>query len=314
MIISASYRTDIPAFYGDWFRRRLDAGFCLTYNAFARTASRVSLRPADVDGFVFWTKNVAPFWSALDTVRGLGLPFVVQFTITGYPRALEAAVTPPERAMAALHRLATTYGPETTVWRFDPVLVTSLTDADWHRATFRRLCAAAVGATTEVVVSTVQWYRKTTRNIAAAARAEGFAVDMLDDAVQRALLADLAIIASDHGLAFSVCAQPTLIPAQGQAARCVDAGRLSRVAGRPVLATTHGNRPGCLCAQNVDIGAYDTCPHGCVYCYAVADRERARAAWRTHDPAGPFLIPPPEPYTMHAPATVRPHAVQMEWT
>lgn len=138
-------------------------------------------------------------------------------------------------------------------------------------------------------------------------------MDPLDEPAQRALLADLAAIAADHGLAFSVCAQPALIPAQGQAARCVDADRLSRVAGRPVVAATHGNRPGCLCAQSIDIGAYDTCPHGCVYCYAVTDRERARAAWRTHDPAGPFLIPPPGAYTMHE-AAPAPHAVQPEWT
>jgi len=60
------------------------------------------------------------------------------------------------------------------------------------------------------------------------------------------------------------------------------------LAGYDITAWRRGNRPGYHCAESRYIGAYDTCPHGCVYCYAVTDRDRALAnyAKRRHDPAG----------------------------
>ena len=110
--------------------------------------------------------------------------------------------------------------------------------------------------------------------------------------VLQALLARLAGIAVEHGLAPTLCSQPELlVPGLGEA-RCIDAERLSDVAQRPVAARENGNRRGCGCAQSRDIGAYDSCPHGCVYCYAVADRDRAVANFRAHDPEADCLAPP----------------------
>ncbi len=128
---------------------------------------------------------------------------------------------PSDRAMATLHRLAHRVGPHVALWRCDPFLLTSLTDAAWLHATFQRLCVATQGATTEVVVSTMPWYRKTGRHVRAAAMTYGFSVEDPRLPVQQALRADLAAIAHDYGLAFSVWAQPDLVPALGQPARCV---------------------------------------------------------------------------------------------
>jgi len=132
MIVSASYRTDIPAFYGDWFRRRLAEGFVRVANPYGGQPYDVSLRAPDCDGFVFWTRNIAPFKPALAEVAARGLPFVVQMTITGYPRALESSVVEAARAIEDMHWLAATYGPRVAVWRYDPVLMTALTDAEWR--------------------------------------------------------------------------------------------------------------------------------------------------------------------------------------
>ena len=98
------------------------------------------------------------------------------------------------------------------------------------------------------------------------------------------LLAELAAIARDLGLKPTLCAQPELLSPGLEPARCIDAQRLSDIAGRPIAARAKGNRPGCLCAESRDIGAYDTCPHGCVYCYAVSDRRRARTNFKAHRP------------------------------
>ena len=283
MIVSASYRTDIPAFYGDWFRRRLAAGHCRVASPYGGRLLQVPLTPAAVDGFVFWTRNAAPFGAALAEVAARGLPFVVQYTITGYPRALEPSVTDADRSIDTLRSLAERYGRRTCVWRYDPLLLTSLTPADWHRRSFARLAAALAGTVDEVVLSFAQIYAKTRRNTARAAARHGFSwADPADDA-KRALLADLAATAAGFGLTASLCAQPRLLGPGLAPARCIDAARLSDVAGRPIAAKTKGNRPGCLCAESRDIGAYDSCPHGCIYCYAVRAPKVAKARFRAHD-------------------------------
>lgn len=284
MIISASYRTDIPAFYARWFINRLKAGSVRVRNPYGGKDSDISLRPADVSGYVFWTKNLAPFTQALALVRGQGVPFVVQYSINAYPRALERAVTDARRAAAHMHDLAQKDGPRVAVWRYDPIVITSLTDAEWHVENFAKLAGMLKGSTDEVTTSFCEPYRKTHRNMDAAAKAEGFTwTPEPDDALKRALLDRLAAIATDHGMKLTLCTQPALVTDAIPGAACIDAARLSDVAGHDVTAKQKGNRPGCLCAQSRDIGAYDTCPHGCVYCYAVNNHKAAKQKFRGHD-------------------------------
>lgn len=292
MIVSASYRTDIPAFYGEWFQRRLQSGNCQVVNPYGGPPAIVPLAGEAVDGFVFWTRNAAPFAEALAAVARRRMPFVVQYTITGYPRALESSVTDTKRSVATLRAVADRYGPMTCVWRYDPLLLTTLTPPAWHRDTFARLAAALAGAVDEVVLSFAQIYAKTGRNTARAAARHGFAWEDPPAELKRELLAELAAMAAEHGLRASLCAQAELLSPGLKPARCIDAARLSDVAGRPIAARTKGNRPGCLCAEARDIGAYDTCPHGCVYCYAVQSPRTAKARFRAHDPAAAALAPP----------------------
>jgi DNA repair photolyase len=299
MIVSASYRTDIPAYYGAWFLRRLAEGYAQVASPYGGADYRVSLARGDVDGFVFWTRNAGPFADALAAVRARSFPFVVQFTITGCPRAIEPGTLDPDAAVAQLRALARDYGPRAAVWRYDPILVSDATPPDWHRANFARLAARLAPATDEVVVSFVAPYRKTARNLAAALSRHGLAWRDPPLAEKRALVVSLAAIAADHGMRLTLCTQPHLFPSslggEGSgvtAARCIDAERLSDVAGRAIAARTKGNRPGCLCAESRDIGAYDTCAQGCAYCYAVSTRAAAQAAVKTHDDAHPRLAPP----------------------
>jgi hypothetical protein len=115
MIISASYKTDIPTFYGEWFANRLQAGYCKVVNPHNKVISRVSLQPRDVEGFVFWTKNVGPFLGRLADVHALGVPFVVQHTITGYPRSLEQSVVDAAKAVQHVREIAERYDPRVCV-------------------------------------------------------------------------------------------------------------------------------------------------------------------------------------------------------
>lgn len=292
MIVSASYRTDIPAFYGEWFLRRVAEGRCRTVNPYNGRQSEVPLTRDRVDGIVFWTRNAAPFLAGLEQLAAAGYPFAVHYTLTGYPRPLERSVAPVEAAIETMGRIARRYGPRALVWRYDPVMLTSLTPADWHRETFARLARHLAASTDEVVLSFVQVYAKTRANSDRAARRFGFTWWDPTREEKRALLRDLGEIARDAGLAASLCAQPELLGPGLAEARCIDAGRLSDLAGRPIAAATKGNRPGCRCAGAQDVGAYDTCPHGCVYCYAVRRPEIAKRRHRAHDPASAGLAPP----------------------
>jgi hypothetical protein len=291
VIISASYRTDIPAFYGDWFLRRVAEGWCRTVNPYNGRPSDIPLTRDRVDGIVFWTRNAAPFLAGLEQLAAAGYPFVVHTTLTGYPRPLERSVAPVEASLETMRRIARRYGPRALVWRYDPVMLTSLTPAEWHRETFAHLARELAGCTDEVVLSFVQIYAKTQANSDRAAGRFGFSWRDPSAEEKRALLRDLAEIALDAGLTASLCAQPDLLAPGLTAARCIDAARLSDLAGRPIAAETKGNRPGCHCARAQDIGAYDTCPHGCVYCYAVRRPEIAKRRYRAHDPADAALVP-----------------------
>lgn len=297
MIVSASYRTDIPAFYGEWFVNRFRAGFARVDNPYGGPASIVPLRQG-VDGFVFWTRNARPFAADLQLVHKAGLPFVIQYTITGYSHALERSVIDAARAVADIHELAARFGPRAVVWRYDPVVFSSLTPADFHVATFGRLSEALAGAVDEVVVSFAHIYKKTARNLDAAAGRHGFSWSDPPAADKRALALRLAGLAAGHGMTCSVCSQPDLVVTSATEAACIDARRLEQVAagwGLPRLIAAHpkGNRPGCRCHESRDIGAYETCPHGCVYCYAVGSRATAQRRHGEHDPAAEFLIPHP---------------------
>ena len=282
MIISASYRTDIPAFHADWFLRRLAAGRVRVANPYGGAPYEVSLDLGEVAGFVFWTRNLKPLMADLPAIAARA-PFTVQFTLTGYPRALESALIEAPAALAQIQAVRRDWGPRAAVWRYDPILISSVTPLDWHRGNFAGLAAALDGSVDEVVVSFLDLYRKTARNLAAAAMRHGFTWRDPEPDEKRALIADLADIATRHRMRLTLCTEPALASDGVESARCIDAARLSDVAQRPIVAPEQGNRPGCLCARSRDIGAYDTCAHGCAYCYATR-AEAGREYLCRHDP------------------------------
>ena len=289
MIISASYRTDIPAFYAEWFNRRLDAGFCTVRNPYSGKAGRIPLDAGSVDGLVFWTRRLGPFMDTLARLANRGTPFIVQFTITGYPRALEPAVVEWRRAIEEVRETASRYGPRAVVWRYDPVFLSDLTPDSFHVDQVSRLAENLTGATDEMVTSFAHPYRKTRRNTERAASKHGFDWSDPRAGEKRRLLSTLGEIALARGIQPTLCSQPDLLTPGFDAARCIDLDRLSDVAGVSKLGREKGNRPGCRCAESRDIGAYDTCPHGCVYCYAVTSQDAAKRRLRTHDAASETL-------------------------
>lgn len=289
MLISASYKTDIPAFYGEWLIGRIRAGYCLMRNPYGGQVYRVSLERRDVDGIVLWTNNLQPFMSKLPELVARGYPFYVQYTINGYPKQLESLVAPTQTVLRSASELASRYGAKCLVWRYDTIVCSSLTPLAYHIDNFGRIAEKLKGSTDEVIVSFMQDYRKTLRNLTQAARLHQFT--WFDPSLEqkRELMTQLAEIAGQNGMALRVCSQPECLVPGVELARCASAPRLEQISATPVKATLRPTRAHCGCYQTKDIGAYDTCVHGCVYCYAVQSHERAMQRYRTHSKDSEFL-------------------------
>jgi hypothetical protein len=270
VIVSASYCDDIPAHYGPWFMKRLEAGYCRTYDSEGVRFHRVALTRAAVDCFVFWTRNARPFLAHFEEIERRGFPFIVQYGITR-----EAA-----QAVEDMHALAGAFGPRRTVWRYEPMQVNPQTTLAWHAANFERLARELAGATDEVVVGF--------GSRAGSERTSAEALPRENVEATRQMLKGWTAIARAGGMRLSVCSQPDYLVPGTSPARCIDARRLSAVAGREIAVETSPRWAGCLCARARDIGAPPEA--GLAPCGAASLPRR-----ENHDEDGEFLVPPPAP-------------------
>ncbi len=289
MIVSASRRADIPARFAPWFLNRVRAGWCAVPNPFnARQVSRVSLAPADVDALVFWTRDPRPLLPHLAELDARGLPSVFQFTLLEYPPALHPNLPPLGQRLEAFRMLADAIGPERVLWRYDPVLFSSVTDVEFHLRGFERLCRQLEGLTRRVTVSLFEPYAKTRARLARAG------VDLLapDSGALRGLFRHMAAMARASAVEPLSCADDYGLDGLGFGpGACVDAELLRRVFGVDVAAgKDQGQRTACRCAPSRDIGMYDACDAACAYCYATRDFALARRNLARHDPQGPTLL------------------------
>ncbi|HSL92924.1 MAG TPA: DUF1848 family protein, partial [Candidatus Limnocylindrales bacterium] len=161
VIISASRRTDIPAFFPEWFSACLAAGRAEYRNPYSGRPLAVSLRKDDVAAFVFWTRNPSPFLPALERLEREGFRSLFQFTLTGFSRELEPSVPAFEEAVSAFRRLSERIGPGRVLWRFDPLFPGEPPDALVAR--FDRVSSSLSGLTARCTVSIAHPYRKSLR-------------------------------------------------------------------------------------------------------------------------------------------------------
>ncbi len=302
MIVSASRRTDIPAFYMPWMVRRLERASVRAVNPFNPHQQRVvSLAPDDVDALVFWTRDPGRLADAVPALRALGHERVVALvTITGLGRPLEPFSPSRARAVRGFHALAERFGDQDRVrWRYDPIVLDREHDAAFHRAHFAALARELLGATRVVIVSFLDIYRKTARRLRAlGARDPQIVADAASEPEAHALVRDLSSIAAAHGMAMQTCAEPVSFADDGApAGRCIDPLWLGALFPDRVFAATkdRGQREHCGCAPAIDIGMTDTCLHGCEYCYATRSHDAALARHARHDPEADALVPVPEP-------------------
>ena len=288
MIINTGQRTDIPAFYADWFVNRLKAGFVLVRNPYnPRSVTRYRLSPEVVDLIGFCTKNPAPMLPHLDLLRPYGQYWYV--TITPYGKEIEPGVPDKREVLDSFRRLSDTVGPDRMGWRYDPVFISGEYPAERHIRAFEYMAQTLSGYTRTAVISFVDLYEKTKRN---------FPEVRPVTAEQRLQLGKAFVeIAGQYGMTVRPCGEGDELARFGaDCSGCMTVAMYEQALGRRLkVPKTAPARKECACYLGGDIGAYNTCGHLCRYCYANYDAATVRKNLAAHDPESPLLIGRLEP-------------------
>ena len=283
MIVNTGQRTDIPAFYADWFANRLREGYVCVRNPYQPDqVSRYVLSPTVVDLIGFCTKNPAPLFPYMDLLRNYGQYWFV--TITAYGRDIEPHVPDKRQVIESFQRLSRLVGIRSMGWRYDPILLSDRYTPEYHLRAFGKIAAALEGYTETAVISFIDLYPKVKRNFPEARQ--------VPPEQRLALGKAMIAIAADHGMTLKPCAEGDALAAYGaDCGGCMRIEDYERAIGKRLNAPKRkGARAACACYLSCDIGAYNTCRHLCRYCYANAEPAVVMAQSCLHDPRSPFLI------------------------
>ena len=283
MIIQTGNRTDIPAFYSEWFANRLREGFVLVRNPFNhQSVTRYILDPSVVDLIVFCTKNPEPMQKYMDLLKPYHQYWFV--TITPYGKDIEPNVPEKPAVMEMFIRLSSVVGPDHMCWRYDPVFIDENWTVERHTASFRSMCKTLAGHTHTAVISFIDLYEKVKRNFPEA--------KTVPFRTQLALTKAFVEIGREYGMTIKPCGESgELEKAGADCSGCMTQKVFEKAVGQNLLLPSiPNNRKECACFITGDIGAYNTCGHLCRYCYANADRNAVIRSMKNHDSKSPLLI------------------------
>jgi len=289
MIVSASRRTDIPAFYATWFINRIREGYVLNKNPFnTNQVKKIILTPFYVDAIIFWTRNPKPLMPYLDELDEKGFNYYFQYTITGYPRTLEKNTPHPSKGIETFIELSDKIGKEKVIWRYDPIIFTKYTDFDEHIRLFDKISKALENKTDKVVISFADPYKKITKKLE-----EIDYTDILDEKIKLYELAkQMSEIAQSRNMIVETCSEAIdLDYCNIKHGKCIDDVLIEKLFNVNLHVNKDKNqRKECGCVQSVDIGVYNTCSHRCTYCYATYSDKTVEKNKLIHNPNSPLLI------------------------
>lgn len=274
-IISASRRSDIPAFHAEWFMGRIREGVFDRINPFnPGQTSRVSLAPEDLDAIVLWSKNPRPLLPHLDELDSRGYRYYFQFTLNPYDGIFEPGLPPLEERIDTFRELAGRVGKARVIWRYDPIILSPVTSVEWHLERAGELASALSGGTERLVISFLDFYGKVGKRLEKLRLESGIkctdiAAPELRGELER-LAAGLGAIAAADGLRIFTCSEEADLAGFGlDHGSCIDGDLIRELwGGEGRFRRDRHQRPACRCAASVDMGRYDSCGYGCVYCYA----------------------------------------------
>ena len=283
MIINTGMRTDIPAFYSEWFMNRIRAGFVLVRNPYRLDwITRYELNLDVVDCLAFCTKNPAPMLKYLDELKVYHQYWFV--TITPYGRDVEPNVPSKEQVMQNFIKLSDSIGIDRVGWRYDPILIDSTYTLERHISDFEQMCRTLSGYTKVCIISFIDLYEKVKRNFPQART--------VAQQERTTIGKTFADIGRRYSIKIKACAEGMELAPYGVYCNgCMTQQTFETAIGsRLNVPKKKSQRAECACVLGTDIGAYDTCGHLCRYCYANYNKENVRQNMRIHDPHSPFLV------------------------
>ena len=275
-------RTDIPAFYSRWFYNRIRDGWFLVRNPYNdQSVTKHSLDPSVVDLLMFCSKNPEPFLSGFHLLRNYRQSWNV--TITPYGRDLEPNVPDKRSVIKSVVYMSGKIGANRIAWRYDPIVLTDRYTVDFHIDAFGRMCDLLQNAVHCVIISFVQIYAKL-RTLAP------FIRELTPDE-KRIVIGRFSDIAKQHKMKLKLCAEPHIYTDLADQSGCETQAEIESCIGYPIhLPRTKPKRPHCQCYLGIDMGAYNSCPHLCRYCYANNQTHEVTSAFNGHDPLSPILM------------------------
>ncbi len=287
MIISATRRTDIPSFYGEWFVNRLKEGYVLIQNPYNNNRySKAFLTPSDVDIIVFWTKNPIPFLKYLPEIDSMSYSYYFEFTLTPYGKETERNLPDKELLIDTFISLAKKLGKHRMIWRYDPIIIDDVYTIDYHAERFLYMANRLKNSTERCVISFVDSYKNVTSRMG-----KDPAYLMTKQNISK--LAEIfGCIAKENGFEIYTCAEKIDLEKYGiKHGACIDKCITEKVLDCSIADSRDKNqRPECLCLESIDIGTYNCCANGCNYCYALQNEKIALANMDRHNPLSPVLI------------------------
>lgn len=286
MIISASRRTDIPAFYSDWLYKRIKEEYVLVRNPMnIHQVGKINLSPDVVDGIVFWTKNPIPMMNRLSELEKYTYYF--QFTLTAYDRDAEPNIPSKNNVIIpGFQKLSKAIGRERVIWRYDPIFFNDHYTMEYHCKYFQVLAAKLGNYAEKCTISFLDVYRNTERNV------KPLNIQTETEEMQIEILQRFAEIAKEYGIYIDTCAEKIDLGSMNIAhACCVDKERFEKNGNcKLTLGKDPNQRSECGCVASIDIGAYNTCKHGCLYCYANYSQNTVRRNSMAHNPNSALLF------------------------
>ena len=285
MIISASRRTDVPTYYSDWFFNRIKEGYVCVRNPMnIHQVSKISLSPDVVDGIVFWTKNPIPMINRLDTLQDYMYYF--QFTVNSYGKDIETNIpNKNDIIIPAFKQLSKKIGSERVIWRYDPILLSSKYNIDYHINYFNEIAKRLAGYTNKCIISFVDLYHNTQTNT------KKLGLLPLEKKEMVELAQRLVDIAHKNHLIVESCAEKINLEQFDIAhGHCIDCNLFEQLLGYKLdLSKDKNQREECGCMASIDIGMYNTCKNGCKYCYANYSNKIVTKNAMAHDPYSPLI-------------------------
>ena len=283
MILNTGLRTDIPGFFSEWFYNRIEEGFVYVRNPYVKNQIySYRLDPELIDCIIFCTKNPKPMLENLEKIDKFNQYWHI--TITPYEKEIEPNVPPMNDVLGSFKYLSKKLGKENVTLRYDPIFINEKYTLEKHIESFEYIANSLSDYTTEAIISFIDLYEKTKRNFPKAREVTK------DERLK--LGKEFAQIGKKNNITIKTCVEGTELDKFGiDSSGCMTKEVIERAINKNLNIPKQKARNGeCYCLLNNDIGEYNTCAHGCLYCYANSNKKLVKRNLKLHDPKSPILI------------------------